>query len=249
MLSAAPGGCHGAIKIGASEVQKVGRQAGAAPDAAARAAGRVDRSFARGVRARHSHRAHRHPGARRIAGKLQSRRTRAALGFGHQGQRRASRRAHDIDDRRRQSRRRGAHAAAGDFPAAPSYRGSGGFADRARGNQGPHRRSDGRGRFAGAARRRCGAAAGGAGKSHRQCGEVHRARRRRRALAWRARGARRARRADRSGSSLPSPTAASGSRPPRSSGCSARSRKPTRTSRGAMAAPGSGSPSSKFWPS
>ena len=58
-----------------------------------------------------------------------------------------------------------------------------------------------------------------------------------------------ARRAAASGSSSPSPTAASGSRPPRSSGCSGRSRKPARRLRGAMAAPGSGLPSSNIWPS
>ena len=231
-------------KSGAIEVQKVGRQTGAAPDTAARAAGPRQRSFAGGVRARHSHGAHRHSGARRIAGQLRSRRTRAALGFQHQRQRRASRRAHDIDDRAAKADAGALRLQAGGLPAAASDRSSRRFARRAGGGQGPQRRGDGRGRCAGALGRRRGPAAGGAGKSHRQCGEVHRARRRAARCARGARGAR------------PRPAGVHRHRqrhraqaPPRSSGCSVRSRKPTPRSRGATAAPGSGLPSSSIWPS
>ena len=85
----------------------------------------------------------------------------------------------------------------GNLPAAALIEALARFARGAGGNQGPRRRSDDRRRPAGTAGRRSGAAAGGAGKPHRQCGEVHRARRCRLEAA---RGA--ARRADASGSSF-----------------------------------------------
>ena len=123
------------------------------------------------------------------------------------------------------------------FSPRRSHRGAGGNARRARGDEGPRRRSRDRRRFAGNADRRSGAAARGAGKSHRQRGEIHR-----RAARCGSRRGRRAPRAAKSSSPSPSPTAASGLTPPRSSGCSGRSRRPTPRSRGAMAAPASASP-------
>ena len=118
------------------------------------------------------------------------------------------------------------------------------FARRAGGDQGPRRRGDRRGRCAGALGRRRGTAAGGAGKPHRQCGEVHRARRR---AARCARGTRDAR-----------PRAAGLHRHRQRHRAQARrdqaavpAVRPSqaRRLRGAMAAQASGLPSSNIWPS
>ena len=182
-IARSPAHHSGQPKQAAAEKARYREVAAGKPRASAASRGRRarhGRGGARGLCARGAHAAHRHSRHQRSAGDLRSRRARAALGRHHQGRRRTSRRA----SRRCSSMPRAA-AASGlgvrqdFFDLRALARNAGDLLAGRAAAKGLQSSVDISEKLPAFVDRRSRAAARGAGKPDRQCGQVHRAGRRR----------------------------------------------------------------------